>query len=97
LLSSSSKFALDAKILIEQAEQATQEAVRWKQVADNTRKSHNKNHYQAMLDDTNNIYFYRIRCNLLLSSSSKFALSLNACASSFNEFEPSKSFVESFL
>jgi hypothetical protein len=30
-------------------------------VADNTRKSHNKNHYQAMLDDTNNIYFYRIR------------------------------------
>jgi hypothetical protein len=24
-------------------------------------KSHNKNHYQAMLDDTNNIYFYRIR------------------------------------
>jgi hypothetical protein len=41
---------------IEQAEQATQEAVRWKQVADNTRKSHNKNHYQAMLDDTNNIY-----------------------------------------
>jgi hypothetical protein len=32
-----------------------------------------------------------------LSSSSKAALSLNACASSFNEFEPSKSFVESFL
>ncbi|VVM28122.1 hypothetical protein BSPWISOXPB_1280 [uncultured Gammaproteobacteria bacterium] len=30
-------------------------------MAANTRKSHNKNHYQAMLDDTNNIYFYRIR------------------------------------
>jgi hypothetical protein len=32
------KYDDDAKILIEQAEQATQEAVRWKQVADNTRK-----------------------------------------------------------
>jgi hypothetical protein len=31
------------------------------QVAANTRKSHNKNHYQAMLDDTSNVYFYRIR------------------------------------
>ncbi|VVM22807.1 hypothetical protein BSPWISOXPB_5228 [uncultured Gammaproteobacteria bacterium] len=50
-----------AEILIEQAEQATQEATHWQQVAANTRKSHNKNHYQAMLDDTNNIYFYRIR------------------------------------
>jgi hypothetical protein len=44
-----------------QAERATQEATHWQQVAANTRKSHNKNHYQAMLDDTNNIYFYRIR------------------------------------
>jgi hypothetical protein len=36
-----SQHRYDAKILIEQAEQATQEAVRWKKVADNTRKSHN--------------------------------------------------------
>jgi hypothetical protein len=35
-----------AEILIEQAEQATQEATHWQQVAANTRKSHNKNHYQ---------------------------------------------------
>jgi hypothetical protein len=53
------KFDFYAEILIEQAEQATQEATHWQQVAANTRKSHNKNHYQAMLDDTNNIYFYR--------------------------------------
>jgi hypothetical protein len=38
-----------AEILIGQAEQATQEATHWKQVADNTQNSHNKNHYQAML------------------------------------------------
>jgi hypothetical protein len=81
------------KILIKQAEQATQEATHWQQVAANTRKSHNKNHYQAMLDDTNNIYFYRI----LLSLSSKVALSLSFCASSFNKPEPSKSFVASFV
>jgi hypothetical protein len=41
-----------AEILIGQAERATQEATHWQQVAANTRKSHNKNHYQAMLDDT---------------------------------------------
>ncbi|VVH50866.1 Rhs family protein, partial [uncultured Gammaproteobacteria bacterium] len=50
-----------AEILIEHADQATQEAAHWKQVVDNTQKSRNKNHYQAMLDDTNNVYFYRIK------------------------------------
>jgi hypothetical protein len=30
-------------------------------VADNTRKSRNKNHYKAMLNDTDNIYFYRVK------------------------------------
>jgi hypothetical protein len=49
------------KNLIEHADQATQEVAHWKQVGDNTQKSRNKNHYQAMLDDTNNVYFYRIR------------------------------------
>ncbi len=56
-----SLYTEKAEKYIQKAEQASEKAVFWRNIAENAVKNDNKDHYQAMLADSDNVYFWRAK------------------------------------
>ncbi|SMN00333.1 Rhs family protein [uncultured Candidatus Thioglobus sp.] len=54
-------YAKRATEYVAKTKQASAQAQYWNEVATNALKDDNRQHYQAMLNDTENVYFYRIK------------------------------------
>ena len=54
-------FAKEAQSYIQKAQQASEKAIFWRDVAEKAVKSDNRDHYQAMLADSDNVYFWRAK------------------------------------